>query len=259
MPFFFITFGLAWGILALYMFFNETMSGLFGVLSGNHPLFFLAVYAPAIAAAAVISRNAGIRSLGRYGARLLYWRCTPYWWMFLVFGIPAVFFAAAGLQGELSGYSVPFDSPGAFLATAFLMLVKGPVEELGWRGLALPLLQRRFAPFWAGLALGIIWAVWHLPAFLLGGTPQSSWAFAPFFIGSVAVSVIMTSLFNASRGSILLPALFHFQLINPLWPDAQPSDMFLFTAIAVIVTWVDRKSMFSIKGAAKNVIPAESG
>jgi len=39
---------------------------------------------------------------------------------------------------------------------------------------------------------------------------------------------VLDAMFNAARGSILLPALFHFQLNNPLWPDAQPYD-----------TWVD--------------------
>jgi len=37
-------------------------------------------------------------------------------------------------------------------------------------------------------------------------------------------------MFNKSGGSILLAALFHFQLNNPLWPDAQPSDMNILRA-----------------------------
>jgi membrane protease YdiL (CAAX protease family) len=49
-----------------------------------------------------------------------------------------------------------------FVAWAFAA-IKGPVEEFGWRGLALPLLQRKFAPFWASLILGGIWGFWHLP------------------------------------------------------------------------------------------------
>jgi hypothetical protein len=49
-PFLLISFGLAWGILGLYIFLSEKMVSVFGQLTGNHPLFFLAVYAPAIAA-----------------------------------------------------------------------------------------------------------------------------------------------------------------------------------------------------------------
>jgi membrane protease YdiL (CAAX protease family) len=32
-----------------------------------------------------------------------------------------------------------------------------PIEEFGWRGVALPLMQRKYSPFWAGLILGIVW------------------------------------------------------------------------------------------------------
>jgi membrane protease YdiL (CAAX protease family) len=119
-------------------------------------------------------------------------------------------------------------------------------------------LQQKFAPIWAGLILGVIWGIWHLPAFLLSGTPQSAWSFTPFFAGSVAVSVIVTALFNASRGSILLPALFHFQLNNPIWPDAQPYDMYAFVAAAIIVVVINRKKMLSRDGAATEVIPSNS-
>jgi len=131
------------------------------------------------------------------------------------------------------------------------------VEEFGWRGLALPLLQRKFSPLWAGLILGVIWGFWHLPAFLLSGLPQSAWAFAPFFIGSVAVSVILTAIFNASGGSILLAALFHFQLNNPIWPDAQPHDMYLFALCALAVIWFDRKAMLSREGCVSEVVPGD--
>ena len=123
--------------------------------------------------------------------------------------------------------------------------------------MALPLLQRRLAPFWAGLVLGGIWGLWHLPAFLLSGTEQSQWSFAPFFVGCLAISVIATALFNASRGSILLPALFHFMLMNPVFPDAAPYDTYLLVAVAIVVTYPGRKTMFTSGGAVSTVIPAD--
>ena len=49
-PFLLIAFGLAWGILTLFIFLPEQMTDTVGELTGQHPLFFLAVYAPAIAA-----------------------------------------------------------------------------------------------------------------------------------------------------------------------------------------------------------------
>jgi hypothetical protein len=71
----------------------------------------------------------------------------------------------------------------------------------------------------------------------------------------VALSVIVTPLFNSSRGSILLPAFFHMQLINPLWPDAQPYDTWFFVFIAAVVVWLNRDAMFSHQGAITDVLP----
>jgi uncharacterized protein len=256
-PFLLITFALAWGILALFIFLPVRMTAIFGQLTGNHPLFFLAVYAPAIAAFIIIIYQAGVPGLRRYLSRLFLWRCSPAWYAFLLIGIPMVFYAGAAWKGTLWSDPFPFSSFQALLAALVLAAIKGPVEEFGWRGLALPLLQRKFAPIRAGLIIGFIWGFWHLPAFLLSGTQQSEWSFTAFFAGCIALSVIVTALFNASRGSIMLSAFFHFNLMNPVFPDAQPYDTCTLIGVAVIVVWLNRKAMFSREGAATAVIPAE--
>ncbi len=88
---------------------------------------------------------------------------------------------------------------------------------------------------------------------MLSSTPQSAWAMTPFLVGTLALSVIVTTLFNHSRGSILLPAFFHLQLINPLWPDAQPYDTWLFVVVAAVVVWRNRETMFSRHNALTEV------
>jgi len=254
-PFLLIAFGLAWGILALFIFLPNQMTRIFGELTGQHPLFYLAVYAPAIAAFIVVIYYGGLEGLRRYLSRLLLWRCTRIWYVFLIVGIPLVFVGGAALKGNLFTEPFPFSSFQSLFVALVLTAIKGPVEEFGWRGVILPLLQRKMAPIWAGLVLGVIWGFWHLPAFVLSGTPQSAWSFAPFFFGTIALSVIVTPLFNLSHGSLLLPALFHFILINPVWPDAQPYDIYLFMVVAVLVVWFNRKTMFNKKAAITEVIP----
>ena len=102
------------------------------------------------------------------------------------------------------------------IALMVMMLFLGPVEELGWRGVAQPILQRHMAPIWAGMVIGAIWGLWHLPAFFLAGVVYADWHFLPFFIGNVTFAVLVTPIFNSARGSLLLPMLFHWQLINPI-------------------------------------------
>lgn len=69
-PFLLITFGLAWGILTLFIFLPVPMNKMFGKLTGEHPLFFLSVYAPAIAAFIIVSYKSGTEGLKRYLSRL---------------------------------------------------------------------------------------------------------------------------------------------------------------------------------------------
>lgn len=254
-PFFAMAFLVAWGILALYMFASETMVRLFGSLTGQHPLFYLAVYAPAIAALILVLFRHGIDGTRRFLSRLLLWRVSIQWYVLLIVVVPLVFYLAALVKEGTYDTLFQFPSVLTYLLALLLMAIKGPIEEIGWRGLALPLLQRSMAPIWASLVLGVIWAVWHLPAFLLSGTPQSAWSLTPFFVGTVALSVIVTPLFNSSRGSILLPAFFHLQLINPLWPDAQPYDTWLFVLVAAVVVLLNWDAMFSQRGAVTNVLP----
>ncbi len=253
LPFLLIAFGLAWGAVGLLLVYTDAMVRIFGEVSAAHPLFILAVYAPAIAAMLLVVIRGGFAGLGRFLSRLFLWRCSVWWYAFLLLGIPLLFAAGAAVKG--APWAFPFDGLAPFLVAMGFMLILGPMEEIGWRGLALPLLQRRMAPIWAGVLLGIVWGVWHLPAFLLSGTPQSAWSFTPFIIGAVSLSLIITPMFNAARGSILLPLLFHFQLNNPLWPDAQPYDTWFFALAAVVVVWLNRATMFTRGQGVTVVIP----
>lgn len=258
-PFFALAFGLTWGIAAIFVLFPDQSEAIFGELGYTNPLFILAVYSPGIAGTLLVWRHYGVRGLGSFFRRLTLWRMSLAWWLFLVIGIPALFYLGATIKGTLTD-PFPF-SPwyGVFPALATALFI-GPIEEFGWRGVAQPLLQRKFAPLWAGLILGAIWGLWHIPAFLLSGTPQSSWSFAPFFIGAVSISVILTQTFNAARGSLLVATLFHFQLNGPAWPDAQPWDTLVFGIAAVVTVLLNRKTMLTRNGAVTEVLmPGKGG
>jgi len=258
LPFLLLVFGLAWSIFALFVLATDWVAAVFGEVSGSHPLFVLAVYSPAIAALLLLGAAAGLAGIRRFLSRLFLWRAPLWWYAFLVAGFPVISFAGAALKGNAMSAPMFTEPLDTLMPAIGFMLILGPVEEIGWRGFALPILQRRLVPFWAGLVLGVIWAVWHLPAFLLSGTPQSAWGFMPFFAGSVACSVILTAFFNDARGSILLAMLFHFQMNNPLWPDAQPYDMYLYVAAAVVVVWLNRGALFSRVTAVTEIIPSRN-
>ena len=155
----------------------------------------------------LVWRHYGTKGLGSFFRRFTLWRMPVAWWLFLILGIPAGKYLGAALNGTITDF--PFDPWYGVLPMFAAALLIGPVEEIGWRGVALPLLQRRYSPLWASLILGAFWGFWHLPAFLLSGTEQSAWSFGPFVLGVLALSVLVTPMFNAARGSLLIAALFH--------------------------------------------------
>jgi membrane protease YdiL (CAAX protease family) len=246
-PFLALTFGITWGISVLLFLFYDQIITIFGELSMTNPLFILLVYSPGIAGLFLVWRHYGLKGLRSYFRRLTLCRIPNAWWLFLIVGIPLIVYSGAVLKGSVAD-PFPFSPWYQVFPAMALALFLGPIEEFGWRGLALPLLHRKLSPFWSGFILGCIWGVWHVPSFLGSGTIQSAWDFGPFFVGIVAMSIILTPLFNASRGSLLVSALFHFQMMNPVFPDAQPWDILLFVLVAVVVVWLNRKTMF-LRGA----------
>ena len=248
-----LTFALTWGIAALLILFADQVTAIVGEISLTNPLVILAVYSPGFVGVFLVWRHYGLKGMGSYFRRLTLLRAPLIWWLFLILGIPAMVYTGAAIKGTISD-PFPFFPWYKMLPAIVLALFLGPIEEFGWRGLALPLLQRRFAPFWAGLILGGIWALWHIPSFLVSGMPQTTWSVAPYFLGIVAISVILTPLFNVTRGSLLISILFHFQMMNPIFPDAQPWDNLLWVAVAIVVVWLNRRTMFQSEAGVTDVL-----
>ncbi|MFC4149994.1 CPBP family intramembrane glutamic endopeptidase [Micromonospora mangrovi] len=84
-------------------------------------------------------------------------------------------------------------------------------EENGWRGFALPLLQRRHGPLAGSVLLGLMWAGWHLPVkfdlvgYGWGAIPLVAVLTAKF----VALTVVMTYFFNRAGGATILAVAMH--------------------------------------------------
>jgi len=257
LPFVLLTFGITWGLGMLFVIVPQIQQ-IFGPMSYTNPLFILMVWAPAFAGIGLVLKHHGLAGLRSFMSRLTLWRMPASWWAFLIVGIPAIFYAGAAIKGTFpaSFPFAPWYSVFPALGTALLI---GPMEEFGRRGLALPLLQRRLSPFTASLVLGTIWAVWHLPSFLMSGTPQSGWSFGAFFVGIMALTLILTPMFNSARGSLLVSVVFHFMINNPIWPDAQPWDSVLFALVAIVVVFLNRRTMFTRGAGVTEVLAPAAG
>jgi membrane protease YdiL (CAAX protease family) len=260
LSFFVLTFGITWGLGACFGLFPNQMKALFGPVSISNPLFILAVYAPSISAIIMTGLLDGPAGIRRLLARLVQWRNGLRWYLAILLGLPmltaiALLSAAAvtrtplvidywyqlfllGPSGRDIIASLNSTSGGHFgvigVVLASLLLDPGPLgEELGWRGFALPRLLEGRSALSAAVILGVIWGVWHLPAFIIAGTPQASISLPVFLIAIVAASVLMTWVFNGTRGSVLMAVLFHWT-INTC-SDLSHMPLAIFTAGAVVI------------------------
>jgi membrane protease YdiL (CAAX protease family) len=183
------------------------------------PTHFPGLLGPALAAFVVTARThgrAGVRDLvGRMG----HWRVAPRWYGWVL--APLALFAVAATGVGLSGGGWPavadfgvisgLSTVGVLGVCVLIFAVNAYGEETGWRGYALPALQRRHDPLTASLLLAVGWAGWHAPLFfLLASYRDFGAAVLPgFFIGMVAGAIVLTWLTNGAGGSVLLPALWH--------------------------------------------------
>jgi membrane protease YdiL (CAAX protease family) len=98
---------------------------------------------------------------------------------------------------------------GVSIATFVMSLLSNTWEEVGWRGFALPRLQKNHSALTATLVVGVLWGMWHVPLFLWQGHPMSNYPFLKWFIGTMAVSFIYTWLYNSTQGSLFVVTIFH--------------------------------------------------
>jgi membrane protease YdiL (CAAX protease family) len=190
-----------------------------GLLSeGFAQLGALSASLAGIVVAAVEGRKGGVRELlGRF----LIWRVGIQWWAFaLLFTIiPSV--AALYLFSLFGGPPVDWSGLGPLYSVVpmifMLTVLAGMGEEFGWRGFALPRLQARYSALVSSIIVGALWGLWHIPLFFVEGTVQYDWRLDTGLIPAVlmytvfvtAWSIQYTWVFNNTKGSVLLAAVFH--------------------------------------------------
>ncbi len=174
-----------------------------------------------------------------------------------------------GASPDFSAAGFPFgpaDTPLwqklIILFLVFTLGFDGLGEEIGWRGFALPGLLERYSALVSSLILGALWAIWHFPYALTEGTFLSEVPLYWFFISLLALSIIYTWIFVNTKGSLLLPLLFHAagnvtSNLLPILPHAA-SDLriyyftiFINCVIAIVILFLTQGNLQSQKQKAQ--------
>lgn len=179
----------------------------------------LATFGPALGAfvmTGVTEGKAGVRRLLR---KIVLWRVGLRWYLFTFLGLPAILaLGTIVVPGNLASFE-PMDPIS--LLSAYLpffvypaLILGGPLgEEPGWRGFALPLLQRRHGPLVGSLFLGVLWTFWHVaPVWLaswLAAGMFTIYNFVLYLLFITSWTIVFTWVYNNTRGSVLMAILVH--------------------------------------------------
>ena len=201
--------------------------------------------------------------------RYLMWRVGWKWYLVAFLLIPLISLTGVFLNAALTQTPVDFSTvlayqifgPSANLALLilpfFLFDAIANGEEIGWRGYVLPRLQAKYSALAASLILGVIWGVWHIPKFLSHWNTAS---FAWIMVDVLAKAVLLTWMYNSTKGSLLLVTLFHasFNTAGVLLPIANTvSDSNLGARIIINLLEVIMAIVVTISAGAERLSQTE--
>lgn len=111
-----------------------------------------------------------------------------------------------------------------------MMLFGGGNEEVGWRMILQPELEKRFGFHKATWITAVIWWLWHLPLFFIKGTVNADMNYFLFGIMCLTLSYALAAVRKISEGTF--PCILTHCMINGL----SATFVFLLSPVSCIVT-----------------------
>jgi CAAX protease family protein len=164
-------------------------------------------------------------------ARATKWR-IPLSWYLTSGGIPAGAWLVSAIA--VSALGPPLAGSGLSFASFPVIFVVNYLQEVGWRGFALPSLLAQSTGLLASVALGLIWVLFHVP--LYWKRPLEG----PLFLAPIVpISILVTCLFLATRGSVPARTVFHaiFNTFSvTLLADISVEPLLISVSVALALT-----------------------
>jgi uncharacterized protein len=215
---------------------------------------------PTLSAFIMTATTEGREGVRRLLGRLVLWRVGFRWYLFALLGVPLIMILGTMVYSMSLPNLAALGGPSyllSYLASfALVTVLGGPLlEEIGWRGFALPRMERLQGPFLASVILGVMWALWHLPEFLVPSWAASSGGggivgIAMFTLTAITFTIVISWVFNNTRASVLLAILVHSSIdtftlplaaIFPAWAIASALPLMIgFGVVAVVLIVLTR-------------------
>lgn len=193
---------ITWGILYLLVSNNIlTFSSLPGTI-----IFTIGSFGPTVATLMILDFKLSFKSVMNF--ILSHKKKTIlYLLLFCILEIAILGLSSMELNPEIQLYTIPI---------LFLLAIvfAGCNEEIGWRGILQPTLERKMSFPLATIIVGIIWSCWHLPLWFIEGSSQQSFPFPVFIIYVTFQSFWLACLYKKTK-SVFYCGILH-ALINIL-------------------------------------------
>jgi membrane protease YdiL (CAAX protease family) len=243
LKFFLLTYGATWtcwtaaGAISSW---SEPATPALAALAGA--VFLFGTFAPALVALALTERSDGRAATLALLRRVFAFRVRARWYVFALGYIPAVKLSVALVHRFATGEWPHFGQEEWYVMAAAIAVSTWAQagEEIGWRGYALPRLSDHFGLASASVILGMIWACWHLPLFLVPAGDTFGQSFPLYLLQVTALSVAAAWLYWRTNGSLLLVMLLHASANNTkdMVPSVVPGATNPFALSTSLVAWL---------------------
>jgi membrane protease YdiL (CAAX protease family) len=205
-------------------------------------IFLLMLLGPSTSGLAFTALLDGRAGLRRLVARMAHWRLGLRWYGVVLLTMPALMLV---ILWPLGVFLDPAFSPRFQWHLFAIGFIAGSFEEVGWTGFATPRLLQRQRLFFAGLWLGLVWALWHV----LVDYRQNSHAmgalwlleFAVLYVGALTAYRVLMTWVHANTQSLLLAVLMHASYTGwllTLYPTTSLEQGLVWQTAFAVALWV---------------------
>ena len=214
-------------------------------MTAMHGILVFLIASPSVIGIVLTAVVDGRTGLKEMFSRVVRWRVSPVWYaiaLLLPFSIMGMGYL---VQGMLGGPLAPIDFVEQLVFFLPFGLMAPLFEEFGWRGFALPRLQRRHNALVSALVVGLGWALWHATVNYMGKVAQYRTTIVPWLLlwsqFNFTQSVLLSWIHNNTRNSMLLVLLGHFSItMSNMFGLSSPTmgDDLRATLVNVVLYWL---------------------
>jgi membrane protease YdiL (CAAX protease family) len=237
-----------------------------GKVSSSSPLFALCVtgmtltgFTPMLSALLVLWLSPRAGQVSSYLRQIKTWHVGIGWYSLALLGPVVLLVLGTGLNLLLGGgppkqwLVLPSPSnpgPGG-LVFFVVQLVLSFAEEYGWRGFALPRLQKRYGALVASILIGLVWGTYHL--WIVPICPHClslTDVLVTQYLRLIATSVIYGWMYNSTKGSLFLVMVAHagHNTATNVLPGVGGSPVIValsYVAVAIVVVLMTKPRTLS--------------